>query len=422
SRGEDLLDGLDPEQREAATHLAGPLVVIAGPGTGKTRTLTHRLAYGIAQRHADPEQCLTLTFSRRAAAELRERLCRLLPKSGRAVTIMTFHTLGLFILREHGGKVGLPERFRVAADEERRQLLRDGLQVSHRRATKLLSQISKFKRSSSPTAAWNGSSDEPASGPKGPVADKTLQEALRLYQDRLRRHAWVDFDDLILLAGELLERHPELTHSYRRRWPCISVDEFQDTDAAQYRLIRLLAPTTGNVCVIGDPDQSIYGFRGADPQVFRRFQEDYPSAKLVHLTTNYRSTSAITDGALQAIRPASLVPHRKLRSLLESPERIQIHASRSERAEAEFVVHTIERLIGGHAFFSMDSGRVDHEPTEPLSFDDFAVLYRAEAQTPPLVEALQRSGIPFQKRTHRALADDPTVQRLLPVMHELLGH
>ncbi|NOX54610.1 MAG: UvrD-helicase domain-containing protein [Planctomycetes bacterium] len=418
--GESFLEGLDPEQREAAMHVSGPLVVVAGPGTGKTRTLTRRLAYVIAEGHAAPEQCLTLTFSRRAVAELQERLRRLLPKAGRKVPVMTFHTLGLLILREHGQKLGLPESFRVAADEERRQLLVDGLQISDRRAAKLLSQISKVKRSNGPTAVSSRSKDGLASAPNVPTVDSTLQEALRLYQVRLRQHALVDFDDLILLPCELLERHSELADHYRRRWPWVSVDEFQDTDAAQYRLVRLLAPTTGNICVIGDPDQSIYGFRGADPQVFQRFQQDYPGAKVVHLTTNYRSTPAITDGALQAIRPASLVPDRKLRSLLESPERIQIHACRSERAEAEFVVHTIERLIGGHAFFSMDSGRVGHEQTEPLSFDDFAVLYRTEAQAPPLVEALQRSGIPFQKRTHLSLADDPDVRRMLRVMHELL--
>jgi DNA helicase-2/ATP-dependent DNA helicase PcrA len=191
------------------------------------------------------------------------------------------------------------------------------------------------------------------------------------------------------------------------------VDEYQDLDDAQYRLVRQLVAADGNLCAIGDPDQSIYGFRGANPQVFLQFERDFPGARVVHLQRNYRSSQTIVAAAVQAIAPSSLVANRTLESLSENAERIHIEHCATERAEAEFVVHTIERLIGGSTFFSLDSGRVAGHEGDALSFADFAVLYRTEAQAAALVEGLARSGIPFQQRSHRRLSDEPAGQALV---------
>jgi DNA helicase-2/ATP-dependent DNA helicase PcrA len=230
----------------------------------------------------------------------------------------------------------------------------------------------------------------------------------------------VDFDDLIAAPLKLLGAETGLRDAYRRRFPWISVDEYQDVDEAQYRLIRLLAPADANLCAIGDPDQAIYGFRGTDVRFFQRFREDFPSARIVTLKRNYRSVRPIVDASLQLVAPASLVEKRAMICLKGGAERVTVHEAASDRAEAEFIVHTIERMVGGSTFFSMDSGRVGagegESPAGGLAFCDFAVLYRTEAQSGALAEAFARSGLPFQRRSHGGLADDPQVAALLQAM------
>jgi DNA helicase-2/ATP-dependent DNA helicase PcrA len=388
--------GLDPDQRAAAEIVRGPLLIVAGPGTGKTRTLTERIAHLVADHGVRPEQCLAITFSRRAAAELSERLTQLLPDLGQRVPVLTFHALGLTILREHAAALGLPSTFRVAGDDERRQLLAAALGLSDRQTDRTLSAISRSKRCGTPLDATTD-----------------LGRAEQRYTQLLRAQGLVDFDDLILLPLELFDRDPALVDHYRQRWPWISIDEYQDLDDGQYRLVGRLAPPDGNLCAIGDPDQSIYGFRGANPHVFLRFTEDFPGARTVQLTRNYRSSQTIVAAALQAIAPSSLLTDRVLQALSANTDRIAIQACPTERSEAEFVVHTIERLIGGATFFSMDSGRVQTHEGESLDFSDFAVLYRTESQAEALVEAFARSGLPFQKKSHRRLIEEPAVRAIL---------
>jgi len=392
SAGAGILDGLDPQQRAAAEATDGAVLIVAGPGTGKTRTLTHRLAHLVADLGVPPEHCLTLCFSRRAAGEMIDRLDRLLPGRAERIPVMTFHALGLSILKEHGSGLGLSESVRVATEEERAEMLAQCRSLSPRAAGQLLARISRRRR-------------------QGPVDDPTAKpedaQAMAVYQRELRARGWVDFDDLIALPLQLLQEDPALLEHYRSRYRWVSVDECQDLDAAQYQLLRLLAPTGGNVCAIGDPDQSIYGFRGADADCFWRFCEDFPGARTITLGRNYRSTQTIVDAALQLIAPASLAGDRWLEASALGPEQIEIHACTSDRAEAEHVVHSIERLLGGSTFFSLDSRRAAAHEGESLSFADVAVLYRTEAQSGPLVEALERSGMPVQRRSHRPLPDDP---------------
>jgi DNA helicase-2/ATP-dependent DNA helicase PcrA len=412
--GAGVLGGLDPEQRVAAGAGEGPLLVVAGPGTGKTRTLTHRLAYLVAERELAAERCLAITFTRRACAELQERLDALVPGDARRMVVTTFHGLGLRILREQHEAVGLGPGFRVADDTERLELLGELLGCPEREARRLLPELVRRKRARA--ARWPDLDAEP-SEVAGPLAR---------YEAAMRKLDLVDLDDLLALPVTLLAGDPALAARYRERFGFVAVDEYQDVDELQYRLLRLLTTPDANLCVIGDPDQAIYGFRGADVGFFLRFAEDFPAASTVRLTRNYRSSPAIVAGALQAIAPSTLVAGRELAAVAapdapEAPARITIHQAASDLAEAEFVVQTIDRLLGGASFLSLDSGRADGGAEHGLSFADVAVLYRTDAQAGPLAEALGRAGMPFQKRSHDRLLDRPAVRGLVRALRASAG-
>ncbi|MEU1603936.1 UvrD-helicase domain-containing protein [Micromonospora matsumotoense] len=360
--GTGLLDRLDAMQRVAASAPGGPLLIVAGPGTGKTRTLTHRIAYLCAELNVFPEQCLAITFTRRAAEELRHRLDGLLGPVAEDVTVGTFHSLGLSILRENAGAAGLPAGFRIADDAER-------------------------------AAARAEADDDPAR-----------------YTALLRKQDLVDLDELLTLPVALLKGDKKLVRDYRERWRWIFVDEYQDVDAVQYDLLRLLSPADGNLCAIGDPDQAIYSFRGADVGYFLRFSEDFTDARLVRLNRNYRSSAPILAAAVQAIAPSSLVRGRRLDPARLDPEAPLVgrYPAASVADEADFVVRTVDDLVGGLSHRSLDSGRIDGRATT-LSFSDIAVLYRTDAQAAPIVDALARANIPVQKRSHDRLRDRPGV-------------
>lgn len=406
--GTSILDRLDPDQRAAAETADRPLLILAGPGAGKTRTLTHRLAYLVNERDVAPDRCLAITFTRRAAGEMRERLERLIPAAGRRITVTTFHGLGHSILREHAGTLDLPEDFRVADPDECVELLDKLGDIPAGKAPRKLEELRRQK-----LAAATGQTEGETSSP----ADDDLAMA---YREALRRRGRVDFDDLLILPLGLFDAQPDVAERYRQRFEWISIDEYQDVDALQYRLVRHLAPPGSRLCAIGDPDQSIYRFRGADVGFFLRFQEDYPSARICHLHRSYRSSRVILDAARQAIAPASLVANRRLTAVRDETEvaPVVLHTAQSQRAEAEFVAHTIERLLGGTSYYSLDSGRVGAEETRALSFNDFAVLYRADRQADTLLEALGRAGIPVQKRSHRRWTERPAVQSLLAHLRE----
>ncbi len=387
------LASLDDDQRAAATIVEGPLAIIAGPGSGKTRTLTQRIAYLVGERGVAAEHCLAITFTRRAATEMRERLRHSLGGAASKIAVHTFHSLGLAMLRAHANAAGLQRGFRIAGEAERVAALAAALDVPQPRAHNLLRAISK--------AARNAATIE------GEVAQERAA-----YQKILAGNNWLDFDDLVALAVRLFESNPDVAASYRERFRYISVDEFQDVDAQQYRLLTLLAPPpTGNLCVIGDPRQAIYGFRGTDASCFARFCADYPSAAEVTLPRNYRSSGTIVAASSQVIAGDAAQPFAEI--VRGMHERITIHAAPTERAEAEFVVAAIEQAIGGHSFFSIDNGRGGGAPAAALSFADFAVLYRTAAQAEILSEALARSGIPFRRHSNGALAQEPNVQALL---------
>ncbi len=242
------------------------------------------------------------------------------------------------------------------------------------------------------------------------ATDEVLREK---YAKALRARDLVDLDQLLSLPVALLTESPSLVDLYRARWPWVFVDEYQDVDPVQYALLRLLCPPDGNLCAIGDPDQAIYSFRGSDVSFFLRFARDFTDARMVRLTRNYRSAPPIVAAAVQAIAPATLVPGRRLDPARLEPEAplVGLYPAASVADEADFVVRTIDELVGGMSHRSLDSGRVDARltPTGALSFSDIAVLYRTDAQAAPIVDALSRAGIPVQKRSHDRLIDRPGV-------------
>ena len=393
-RSRDLLAGLDGDQRQAAEVADGPLLIVAGPGSGKTRTLIHRLAHLITGHGVPPAGCLAVTFTRRAADEMRSRLRALLPEVWAEVPLHTFHSLGLTILREHWNAAGLQRGFRVASEAERLELLKNALKISERQARARLSAISHARRTGMPPA------------------DEKLTQAAEHYRSGMETRNWCDFDDLVLRAADALECDAESRARVRERYPWVCIDEYQDVDEQQVRLIRQIVSPEGNICAIGDPDQAIYGFRGADRRFFTEFIDHFPAARVVRLSRNYRSERNIVTLSSQVIAPAtSAAPSVPV--LDDAPNRITLHEAASDKAEAEFVVQSLEQTLGGHSFFSIDSGRSAEAQGHDFSFSDFAVLYRTEAQAAALAEALQRSGMPFQQRSHSPLVAHPGVVALM---------
>jgi uncharacterized protein (TIGR00375 family) len=369
-----LLDGLDPEQRAAATA-DGPLLIIAGPGSGKTRTLTYRIAHQIADLGQNGAGFLAITFTRRAAQELQDRLAALCPPADAQPTVTTFHGLGLRILREHHAAAGLPPAFRVA-DEAMLLLVATEIAGSDRDARKL-------------------------------IADQDRRPDLRR---ALAERELIDFDGLIELTAALLRAQPEIAAALRARWPRVSVDEYQDIDPVQYELLRQLSGDGAGLTAIGDPDQAIYGFRGADVGIFGRFAADFPGATTVELTRYYRSNPAIVTAAGQAIAPSTLVPGRTAVAARTGPPGVvTLDEAADEHAEAGWIAATIDQLLGGTSFNSLDSGRADGHEHGKIGLADIAVLYRTDAQAGPIAQALTRAGLPYQKRSHDRLARRPGV-------------
>lgn len=419
---ESLLSNLNPEQRAAVLCTDRPLVIVAGPGTGKTRTLTVRIAHLILEEAVAPESVLAITFTNKAAGEMAERLAGLLGvEIARRVTIKTFHAFGARLLREHAERLGLSPEFVILAEEDRLALLRQACpELKAAEAEAALEQISAAKNEMFRTRMNAENADNIADGfPRSSALVRVRYDAA------LRAGDAVDFDDLLLLPIRLLEEHPDVLAAVQARYRWISADEYQDVNAAQYRLLRLMtseetrkqgAKGAGgvNLCVIGDPDQAIYGFRGADRRYFFRFERDYPGAVTLSLGRNYRSSQRILDAAAQVI---ARNPDRKSVEILAEfadEVKLDVYRAPTDKAEAEYIVHQIEQMVGGTSYFSLDSRRTDGaDPAAARSFADFAVLYRLSAQSRLLVEAFDRSGIPYQTVGQMSLYEHKAVREVL---------
>ena len=299
-----VLAGLNPAQREAVVHTDGPTLVLAGAGSGKTRVIAHRIAYLVA-RGVDPRRILAVTFTNKAAGEMAQRVEGLLAgRSGRLPLVATFHATGARILRSEIHHLGYPRSFVIYDEDDRLTLVRElarELGLDERVVTPqgVVSRLSRAKNQLQ-------TPDDLRAAARGPRDDQVARLYAR-YETRLRQAGAVDFDDLLVLPVRLWERHPEVLQYYRELWRYVLVDEYQDTNAAQYRLLRLLTGQHRNLCVVGDPDQSIYGFRGADLRNILDFERDFPACRVVRLEQNYRSTASILEIA------AALIAHNRAR-------------------------------------------------------------------------------------------------------------
>ncbi len=376
---QDLFQDLNPAQCEAVRTTDGPLLIIAGAGSGKTRALTHRIAYLIHERHVRPEQILAVTFTNKAAGEMKQRLQNILGDELVGFpTVGTFHAISAQILRRHIHLLGYENRFTIYDANDQAVLIKRIFEELHLSDKQLnpkavLGQISSAKNE--------------LLGP-----DELLQKSYnffteqaarvyRVYQKRLFESQALDFDDLIFKTVELFERHPEILAHYQDRFLYISVDEYQDTNHAQYILVQKLAVKYQNICVIGDPDQSIYSWRGANLQNILNFEKDYPAAKVIKLEQNYRSTTLILEAAQAVIQKNR---HRKEKELFTERvggAKIQVWATSDERDEAFRVAQRITEAARKH---------------ETPDYRDFAVLYRTNAQSRALEEAFMRYALPYK--------------------------
>lgn len=371
---ESILEGLNPEQRVAVTHGEGPLLVLAGAGSGKTRMLTHRIAHLIASGLVRPHEILAVTFTNRAAREMRERVEELLGASAQGVWVSTFHSACVRILRREIGHLGYEPSFVIWDDTDSlsavKRVLRT-LQLSDRvfppRAIR--SQIDRFKN-----RGWL-----PAEvAATGTLESERISDIYQRYQTELRRANALDFGDLLLLTVRLFENHPSVLEFYQRRWSHILVDEYQDTNPIQYRLLRLLAEGHRNLCVVGDEDQSIYRFREADIRNILDFEKDFPGAEVVRLERNYRSTQAILDAATAVVENNHSRLGKKLVACREGGEKILFYEGSDERAEAAWVVAQILQA---------------RERSRRL--DELAIFYRTHAQSRPFEEELLKYDLPY---------------------------
>jgi len=364
--------------------------------------LVRRLAHLLSDGQTRPENVLAITFTRRAAESVRRRLVQLVPGQGEKVDVMTMHSLGLKILQKNPSEAKLDHDFAVSDDAERLVLLVDELGLSERKAKIAIKKISTMKTRP----------DLQAGSEESYLLDR--------YEKLLAERNLVDFDDLITKSVALCDQNPQIAEYWRDRYRLISVDEAQDLDPMQEKLLVLLAGPEPNLCLIGDPDQSIYGFRGVRPGALHRMAQNWPQAVTIRPNNSYRSGGAIVTGALDMMNRGD-GKRRQLRTIVQHAEFIGVHEAVTDKAEAEFIVHCIEQLIGGHSFFSIDSGRSTDGVEPDLGFGDMAVLYRTEKQSELFAEALERSGIPYRVFSHGRLMDLPAVRALAYSLREKPG-
>jgi len=371
-----LLEGLNPPQKAAVTHGEGPLLILAGAGSGKTRVLTHRLAYLIHSGRARAHEILAITFTNKAAQEMRERVELLLGRSTRGMWVMTFHASCARMLRAEAPRLGYTRQFTIYDQADARRLVKraiDELGVDPKRFTPaaLHNQISDAKNKLRDAEAYRQL--------VGSYFEQTVADVFEVYERDLHRMNAMDFDDLLVRTVNVLELFPEVRARYAASFRHVLVDEYQDTNHAQYRLLQLLAGEHRNLAVVGDDDQSIYAFRGADITNILHFQDDFPDAEVVRLEQNYRSTQTILDAANGVISHNRGRMGKTLWTDIGEGDKIKIRELDDEHAEARFVVGEIERLVD-----------------EGVSRAEIAVFYRTNAQSRVLEDTLVRREIGYQ--------------------------
>lgn len=374
---DDLLNGMNPRQKEAVIHTEGPLLIMAGAGSGKTRVLTHRIAYLIEEKQVNPWNILAITFTNKAAKEMKERVARLMKTGGNDVWVSTFHSMCVRMLRRDIDKIGYNKAFTISDPSEQQTLMKRILKERNIDPKKydpraILSQISNAKNELMTPNDYR----ETASSP----FEKIVADCYDDYQKELRRNQAVDFDDLIMLTIRLFQDSPETLDYYQNKFHYIHVDEYQDTNHAQYTLVNLLAKRFKNLCVVGDADQSIYGWRGANMENILNFEKDYADAEVVLLEQNYRSTKMILKAANDVIGNNSNRKKKKLWTDNDDGEKITYYRGQSEHDESRYIVSKMQEEMRERG----------------LAYGDFAVLYRTNAQSRVIEENLLKSNIPYK--------------------------
>ncbi len=370
------LEELNDKQKEAVLYNDGPLLIIAGAGAGKTKTLTTKIAYLIEEENVSPYSILAITFTNKAAKEMKDRLFLTIGNEVKKLTVSTFHSFGLKLLRENYETLGYDKNF-VIMDSD------DSLTV----VKKIIKDMGLDPKIYNPRAIRNKISScknemmSPKDYEKYAVSDyeQLVKDIYEKYENKLHRNNSVDFDDLLLLPIELFKKHPDVLEKYQERYEYILIDEYQDTNEAQYILTKLLSEKYRHITCVGDDSQSIYSFRGANYKNILNFEKDYPDAKTIFLEQNYRSTTTILDAANQVIKNNKQRKDKNLWTARGEGEKIKYYRAYNEKDEAEYVVKTIKELL-----------------SKGIEYKDIAVLYRTNAQSRVVEEAMLKENLPYR--------------------------
>jgi DNA helicase II / ATP-dependent DNA helicase PcrA len=391
ARTEQIVRALNPEQARAVTTTEGPLLILAGAGSGKTRVLAHRIAYLVGVKDVAPWRILAVTFTNRAAAELRERIISLVGEGGRDVMAGTFHALCARVLRQDGEAIGISRRFVIYDTDDQQSLMKQILReedlplTGEFRPSVVLGAISRAKNEMlDPTFLSEHAANH---------RERLIARLATRYRERLRKAQALDFDDLLLEAVRLFDEAPDVLAKYQERWRYLHVDEYQDTNRAQYLWVRALAAKHHNLCVVGDDDQSIYSWRGADLRNILDFERDWPRTAVVKLEQNYRSTQLILDAAHAVVSRNTARKDKKLWTENAGGIRIQRFEAYNEEEEAEWIARQVEGLVGGRS--TALTRRADEEDAR-FRAREIAVMYRMNAQSRAIEESFLRYGIRYQ--------------------------
>jgi len=411
------LEGLNDKQREAALHMDGPLLIVAGAGAGKTKTITHRVV-NLIKNGVAPEKILAVTFTNKAAKEMREKIIKEIEKNaegiqrqGRPPFVSTFHSLGVYIIKENAKLLGLTKYFTILDDGDTTSIVKaiikeldlDPKQYEPRR---IKSIISKEKGKFTKLENYEEKANDPTGG--GSYVGQVVAKVWRKYEERKSKENSLDFDDLLLKATKLLKDNEEVRKYYQDKWDYIHIDEYQDTNEVQYLMSKLLAENNKNICVVGDADQNIYSWRGANLKNILSFEKDYKGAKIVTLEQNYRSTQNILEAANEVIKKNKYRPDKNLFTKNAQGEKISLYEANDEGDEAEFVATKILEIMDrqgvvGEGVASATAQILQGNFQQEISstqdnntLPEIAILYRANFQSRILEEALLRYNIPYQ--------------------------
>nr|WP_179949611.1 DNA helicase PcrA [Companilactobacillus suantsaicola] len=397
-----LLKGLNPEQQDAVKATQGPLLIMAGAGSGKTRVLTHRVAYLIEEENVMPWHVLAITFTNKAAKEMKERIGKLLDESASDVWVSTFHSLCVRILRRDIDKMGKPKTFTIADPSEQRTLMKQiltkmNLDPKRYDPRALLGTISNAKNELLTPERYAQVAASPY--------EQTVASVYDAYAKEMDRNNSLDFDDLIMTTSQLFDENPDVLEKYQEKFQYIHVDEYQDTNEAQYKLVKQLGGKYRNVCVVGDADQSIYGWRGANIQNIMNFEKDYPEATTIKLEQNYRSTKTILKAANEVINHNSNRKPKELWTDNADGEKIKFYRGQNESDEALFVVDQIKNLL-----------------LQGFNYGDFAVLYRTNAQSRTFEEKLMQANMPYKIIGGHKFYDRKEIKDVLGYLRLVANH